>query len=296
MERIFMKNSLLWHKAEKKFDSFYLHPTTIAVEQGSIMGLIGQNGSGKTTLIKLLFNLIRLDGGEIKVFDLDSRKQELQIKQRIGFVPDNNLFYEKFTPKDIHKILSKLYENWQENLFFQYLEKFEIPKTKNIEHFSMGMKKKLLIAAALSHKAELLILDEPMNGLDPVARGEIRDILQEFIETENHSVLLSSHITEDLEKIADYVTLIEKGQIVFSQNKEILLENYGIAHIGKNEFSEIEKQYYVSFRKNAFGYDMLLKNKKAFLEKYSGAVVDNAHLEDIMLFYHERKKGVTASC
>ena len=141
-----------------------------------------------------------------------------------------------------------------------------------------------------------MILDEPMNGLDPVARGEIRDILQEFIETENHSVLLSSHITEDLEKIADYVTLIEKGQIVFSQNKEILLENYGIAHIGKNEFSEIEKQYYVSFRKNAFGYDMLLKNKKAFLEKYTDAVVDNAHLEDIMLFYHERKKGVTASC
>ncbi len=286
-----MKNSLIWHNAEKKFDTFYLHPTNIAVEQGSIMGLIGENGSGKTTLIKLIFNLIALDGGEIKVFDLDSRKQELQIKQKIGFVPDNNLFYEKFTPKEIQKILSKLYQNWQENLFFAYLEKFEIPKAKNIEHFSMGMKKKLLIAAALSHNAELLILDEPMNGLDPVARGEIRDILQTFIEEEHHSVLLSSHITEDLEKIADYVTLIERGKVIFSQNKETILENYGIAHIGKKDFSQIQPQYYVSFRKNPFGYDMLLKDKKAFLQKYSGAVVDNAHLEDIMLFYHEIKKG-----
>ncbi len=286
-----MKNSLIWHNAEKKFDTFYLHPTNIAVEQGSIMGLIGENGSGKTTLIKLIFNLIALDGGEIKVFDLDSRKQELQIKQKIGFVPDNNLFYEKFTPKEIQKILSKLYQNWQENLFFAYLEKFEIPKAKNIEHFSMGMKKKLLIAAALSHNAELLILDEPMNGLDPVARGEIRDILQTFIEEEHHSVLLSSHITEDLEKIADYVTLIERGKVIFSQDKETILENYGIAHIGKKDFSQIQPQYYVSFRKNPFGYDMLLKDKKAFLQKYSGAVVDNAHLEDIMLFYHEKKKG-----
>lgn len=283
-----MKNSIEWHNAEKRFDLFHLHPITMNLEQGSIMGLIGENGSGKTTLIKLVLHLISLSSGEIKVLGMDSVKEEKQIKQKVGFVPDNNLFSDMFTANEINKIISKLYLDWQEKTFFQYLEQFQILKNKNIKSFSMGMKKKIDIACALSHNAELLILDEPMNGLDPVARQEMRDILQNFIEKENHSILLSSHITEDLEKIADYITLIEKGNLLFSQNKDLLLENYGIALFSKSDFMEISDKDYVSYRKNAFGYQLLVKNKKEFLRKYDGAVVDNANLEDIMVFYHNR--------
>ena len=178
-------NSILWNKAEKTFDLFHLHPITMQLEQGSIMGLIGENGSGKTTLIKLALNLLPLTSGEIKIFGLDSVQKETEIKQRIGFVPDENIFYEMFTLRDVNKIISKLYRNWQEKTFFHYLERFQIPIKEPIKSFSMGMKKKVAITSALSHEAEILLLDEPMNGLDPVARAEVRDILQEFVETES---------------------------------------------------------------------------------------------------------------
>lgn len=281
-------NSIVWNKAEKQFDTFHLQPITMALEQGSIMGLIGENGSGKTTLIKLVLNLIALTAGEIKVLGMDSIKQEQDIKQKIGFVPDENMFYEMFTAKEVNKVISKLYQDWQSTTYFDYLDKFEIPTNKKIKSFSMGMKKKLAIACAFSHKAEILLLDEPMNGLDPVARAEIRDILQEFVETESHSVLLSTHITEDLEKISDYVTLIEKGNLLFSKNREELLEKYGIASFSKNDLKEISKNDYLSVIENAFGCKVLVEDKKAFLKKYDGAVVDNATLEEIMIFYHQR--------
>lgn len=252
------------------------------------MGLIGENGSGKTTLIKLALNLLPLTSGEIKIFGLDSVQKETEIKQRIGFVPDENIFYEMFTLRDVNKIISKLYRNWQEKTFFHYLERFQIPIKEPIKSFSMGMKKKVAITSALSHEAEILLLDEPMNGLDPVARAEVRDILQEFVETESHSVLLSSHITEDLEKISDYITLIEKGNMVFSENKDDILQNYGIASFSKMDFKEINKKDYISFRENAFGYQVLVKDTKEFLRKYDGAMIDKASLEEIMVFYHRR--------
>ena len=281
-------NSILWNKAEKTFDLFHLHPITMQLEQGSIMGLIGENGSGKTTLIKLALNLLPLTSGEIKIFGLDSVQKETEIKQRIGFVPDENIFYEMFTLRDVNKIISKLYRNWQEKTFFHYLERFQIPIKEPIKSFSMGMKKKVAITSALSHEAEILLLDEPMNGLDPVARAEVRDILQEFVETESHSVLLSSHITEDLEKISDYITFIEKGNMVFSENKDDILQNYGIASFSKMDFKEINKKDYISFRENAFGYQVLVKDTKEFLRKYDGAMIDKASLEEIMVFYHRR--------
>ncbi len=281
-------NSILWEKAEKKFDLFHLYPTSMQLEQGSIMGLIGENGSGKTTLIKLVLNLLPLTAGKITVFGLDSVQKETEIKQKIGFVPDENIFYDLFTPHDVNKITSKLYRNWQEKTFFQYLEKFQIPKNQPIKSFSMGMKKKVAITSALSHEAEILLLDEPMNGLDPVARAEVRDILQEFVEVESHSVLLSSHITEDLEKISDYITLIEKGRMIFSENKDELLQSYGIASFSKADFQEISPKDYISYRENAFGYQILVQDKKEFLRKYDGALMDNASLEEIMVFYHRR--------
>ncbi|MEY8321498.1 ABC transporter ATP-binding protein [Lachnospiraceae bacterium 46-61] len=281
-----MKNSIEWNGAEKRFDLFHLQPVTMNLEQGSIMGLIGENGSGKTTLIKLALNLISLSSGEIKILGLDSVKQEEQIKQKIGFVPDENIFYDMFTPKEINQITSKLYQHWDEKIYFDYLEKFSIPINKNIKSFSMGMKKKIAIASALSHEAEILILDEPMNGIDPVARQEMRDILQQFVENEYHSVLLSTHITEDLEKIADYITLIEKGNMIFYKNKDEILEKYGIACFSKNDFKEIDKNDYISFRENTFGYEVFVEDKKTFLRKYDGAIINNASLEDIMVFYH----------
>lgn len=288
MEGRNMKNSIVWNRAEKVFDTFHLHPVTMALEQGSIMGLIGENGSGKTTLIQLVFHILPLSGGEITVFGMDSVKEQKQIHQRIGFVPDNTIFYDMFNANDIHKIMSKLYQNWQKEIYFDYLNQFEIPLNGNIKSFSMGMKKKIAIASALSHNAEILILDEPMNGLDPVARQQIRDILQEFVENEQHSVLLSSHITEDLEKIADYITLIEKGKMIFHENKDMLLERCAVVSLTKSDFIEVAENDYMSYRKNAFGYQVFVEDKNAFLKKYSGAVIDKASLEDIMVFYHNK--------
>jgi len=205
-----MKNSIVWNNAEKKFDLFHLQPVTMNLEQGSIMGLIGENGSGKTTLIKLVLNLISLSGGNIEVLCMDSVTKQNEIKQKIAFVPDETIFYEMFTAKEVNKIISKLYVNWQENVFFDYLQKFEIPVNKNIKSFSMGMKKKLAIACALSHKAELLLLDEPMNGLDPMGIEELRELIRSF-SAQGITVILSSHILSEVQLVADYVGIISSG-------------------------------------------------------------------------------------
>ena len=231
-----MENILEIKNLSKKYNGFELRNVNIELPKGIIMGFIGENGAGKTTTIKSILNIINRDSGEIKIFGLDNKENERKIKEDIGVVLDDSFLSEYLNPADINKIMKNIYKNWDEKLYFKYIEDFKLPKEKISKEYSSGMKMKLKIAVALAHHPRLLILDEPTSGLDPVARNEILDIFQEFIQDEEHGIFVSSHITSDLEHIADYITFINNGEIIFTKTRDELLENYGIVKCSEEQF------------------------------------------------------------
>ena len=269
----------------KTYKNFSLKNVSFSVPKGSIVGFIGENGAGKTTTLKAILNLISRESGEIQIFGRDNIKDEKYIKEQIGVVFDESNFHDTLNVKNISKFMAKIYKQWDSGLFFNYLDKFQLPKDKIVKEFSRGMKMKLCIAAALAHKPKLLILDEATGGLDPVAREEILDIFLDFIQDEEHSILLSSHVTSDLDKIADYITFIHDGQIVFSKSKDDLRENMGILKCGASDFNNLSKEEFINYRKNQFGYEVLISDKYDFIKKHPKLVVDNTSIEDVMLFY-----------
>ena len=285
-----MNDSLEVKNLCKKYSEFELKNINLKLPKGMIMGLIGENGAGKTTTIKSILNLINIDNGEIKIFGLNIKENEKKIKEDIGVVLDDAFFSEYVNPADINKIMNKIYKNWDENLYYKYLEDFKLPKNKMSKEFSSGMKMKLKIAVALSHHPKLLILDEPTSGLDPVARSEILDIFQDFIQNEENSIFVSSHITSDLEHIADYITFINNGEIVLSKTRDELLEKYGIVKCSKSEFEKIDKNDYVKFKVNRYEYDVLVEDKAKFKRKYEFKIIDKPTLDDIMLIYIKGEK------
>lgn len=270
----------------KNYTDFTLNNISFDLPKGSIMGLIGENGAGKTTTIKLILNLIKKDKGNIKIFGMDNIQNEHKIKQKIGVVLDESYFHDNLRPKDISLIMGNIYEDWDKNGFLDYVRKFKLPTDKDVKDFSKGMKMKLSIATALSHNPQFLILDEPTGGLDPIVRSEILDIFLDFIQDEEKSILFSTHITSDLDKIADYITFIHNGEMVFSNSNDEMINNYGIIKCGSDDFNKIDKGDIVGYRKSQFGYEVLIKNKAS--NKYYDYVVDPANLEDIMLYYIRR--------
>jgi len=275
-----LENILEIKKLNKRYEGFSLSDVDIALPRGSIMGFIGENGAGKSTTIKLILNLVHRDSGEIRVFGKDNLKHEKEIKEEIGVVFDESNFPDTMKISDISRVMSHIYRKWDDAEFKRYVDRFSLPVNKTIKAFSRGMKMKLSIAAALSHKARLLILDEATSGLDPIVRDEILDIFMEFIQDENNAVFVSTHILSDIEKAADYITLIHKGRIKFSQPKDELLENYGILKCGISEFDAIDKSAVKGYRKNSFGIEALVLR-----DRIRGAcTIDHATLEDIMLF------------
>ena len=284
-----MENILEAKNLCKKYNQFELKNVNLTLPKGMIMGLIGENGAGKTTTIKSILNLTN-STGEINIFGLNVKKYDKKIKQDIGVVLNENFFSEYLNPKDINKIMKNIYKNWDEKLYFKYLEDFKLPQNKISKEFSSGMKMKLKIAVALAHHPKLLILDEPTSGLDPVARSEILGIFQDFIQNGENSILVSSHITSDLEHIADYITFINDGEIVLSKTRDELLEEYGIVKCNKAEFEKINKKDYVKYKVNRYEYDVLVENKSEFKRKYDFNVIDKPTLEDIMLIYIKGEK------
>jgi len=212
----------------KEFKNFTIDDISFKLEPGYIMGFIGPNGAGKSTTIKLIMNLLKKDGGEIKIFGKDHIKHEKEVKNRIGFVYDENYYYEDLTINSMKNIVASFYSNWDDDKFYQYIKEFDLNPKAKIKTLSKGMKMKFSLAVALSHNADLIIMDEPTSGLDPVFRREILDILYSVIQDDTKSIFFSTHITTDLEKVADYITFINKGKIVFSQAKDDILENYAI--------------------------------------------------------------------
>ncbi len=279
------ENILEVRNLNKNYKGFKLKDINLTLPKGMIMGLIGENGAGKTTTIKSILNLTKVDSGEVKIFGLNIKEDEKKIKEDIGVVLDDSFFSEHLTAEDINQIMKNIYENWDENLFFKYLVDFKLPLKQEFKEFSSGMKVKLKIATAISHHPKLLILDEPTSGLDPVARSEILDIFQDFIQNGENSILVSSHITSDLEHIADYITFISDGRILLSKTRDELLDEYGIVHCTEEEFKKIDKKDYLRYKKNKYAYDVLIEDKKEFKKRYELKVIDKPTLDDIMVIY-----------
>ena len=271
-------------------DNFQLGELSLDIPAGEIIGLIGENGAGKTTLIKSILDILIINKGEIKIFGKNLKNKEINIKEDIGVVLDNSFFPEVLNAKDINSIMQSIYKTWDSKLYYDYLEKFIIPITSSIKKLSKGMKKKLEIATALAHKPKLLILDEPTSGLDPVVRNEVLDIFLKFIEDEEHTILFSTHITSDLEHIADEIVFIDNGKVLLNKSKDDILDNYGILKCSEEEFNKIDKNDCITYKKNKYNYEILVSDKEKVGKKYKNMVVDKITLEELMVIMIKGEK------
>lgn len=269
----------------KNFDDFQLKDISLQVPKGTIVGLIGENGAGKSTIINIIEGLVKEDSGEIYVFNQNMREHEKELKQDIGIIYDACHYNEKFKVKDVGKMMSLAYNNWDQELYLQYVERFSLPMKKPLNKFSKGMKMKLCFAAELAHCPKLLILDEATSGLDPIVRDEILEILQEFIMDEEHGILISSHITSDLDKIADYITFIHNGEILLTKTYDEIHNDYGLIRCGQKIFEALPKDEMIAYKKEDFEYKVLVENRHDFEKVYQDLIIDKATIEDIMLMY-----------
>lgn len=286
-----MENIIEIKNLKKKYDDkFELGEIDIKIPKGVIVGIIGENGAGKTTLIKSILNIIKIDSGEINIFGKDYKKKEISIKEDIGVVLDNMFFPELLNAKDINNSMKDIYKNWDSKLYFSYLKEFDLADNKPLKSMSKGMRKKLEIATALAHKPKLLILDEPTSGLDPVVRNEVLDIFLKFIEDEEHSILLSTHITSDLEHIADEIIFVDKGKKVLQKSRDEIIDNYGILKCDIDYFSNIDKKDIIAYKKTKYAYEILVSNKEQVSKKYHSCVIDKITLEDLMVLVIKGEK------
>lgn len=279
-----MENVLEIKNLSKKYSGFELKNVSFELPKGMIMGFIGENGAGKTTTIKAILGMIQDYSGDIQIHGLENGRED------IGVVLDDMFFPEILTPGNINTIMKDVYKNWDSKMYLKYLTDFSLPENKQIKTFSKGMRKKLEIITALSHHPKLLILDEPTSGLDPVARNEVLRLFQDFIQDDECSILLSSHITTDLEHIADYITFISHGEILLSKTCDELLNDYGIVKCTAAEFQKIDQDDYVKYTETKYEYDVLVENRKEFAQKYDLKIIDKVTLDDLMLLMIKGEK------
>ena len=283
-------NAIEIKNLNKSYHDFELKDVSFSVPRGSIVGFIGENGAGKTTTLKSVLNLINRDSGTIEILGMDNSKEDRRIKEDIGVVLDGCNFHDSLKAADIAKMMKHIYQNWDDAVFCQYQKKFKLPENQTVKEYSRGMKMKLQIAVALSHDPKVLILDEATSGLDPIVREEMLDVFMEFIQDEEHAILISSHITSDLDKIADYIVFIHEGEVLLNEEKETLLNDLGILKCSEADFGKLDKEKVIRYRKNHFGFEVLIKDKPAIRQHYPEAVVDGISIEEIMLFYVRGEK------
>lgn len=286
-----MKNAIEVNHLVKKYDDkFKLGDLTLKIPSGQIIGLIGENGAGKTTLIKLILSIITKDSGDIKIFGKNYKIHEKEIKQDVGVVLDDMFFPEILTAKDISLVMKDVYKNWDDSIYHDYLKSFDIPLDKQIKKLSKGMRKKLEIITALSHNPKLLILDEPTSGLDPVVRNEILDMFLKFIKDDDHTILLSTHITTDLEHVADHIIFIDNGLKILDSPRDEIIDNYGILKCDIDYFNKIDKKDIIKYKKNKYDYQILINDVNKMKKKYKTCVFDKITLEDLMLLMIKGEK------
>ena len=270
---------------EKRYTGFSLDKISFTLEAGYIMGLIGPNGAGKTTTIKLIMNLLKRDGGEILLFGQDNIIEERKIKDRIGFIYEDNYYYEDLTLREMKGLIAPFYSSWDEKTYKGFLSDFGLPENKKIKELSKGMKVKFSLVIALSHNADLLILDEPTSGLDPLIRREVLDLLSALIQDENKAVLFSTHITSDLEKSADFITLLNDGKVVFTTAKDSLLDTYGIVKGPRELLAGEKNSLFIGTKENQFGFEGLVKDRIKARDLLGGkAVIEKPSLEDLIYY------------
>ena len=285
-------NALYIENLSKKYKNFALENVTFSVPKGSVVGLIGENGAGKSTVIHAALGVIEKDGGTVFINTgivpeqgMTKRYLENMAKERIGTVFEGSSFPPMMTPSNLDKVFKNIYSEWDGERFFRLLEKFSVPKNVKIKDFSKGMVTKLAIAAAVSHNARLLIMDEATSGLDPVIRDDIIDILLDFIQDENNAVLISSHNTADLERAADYIVFIHNGRVVFEKPKDELIYKYGIIRCGQKQFEMVDRDDMLAYQKAGLSWNILVSDRKAVERKYPGITVDMCTIDEIMTFY-----------
>ncbi len=278
-----MKNAIEVKGLTKKYQLFTLEDISFTVPGGTIVGLIGENGAGKSTTLKCILNLIRRDGGEITLLEKDNVKDERLVKEDVGVVLDETGFHDTLTADMVGNVLSRIYQKWDKNLFQELLKRYDLPRNLFLKEFSKGMRMKLAIAAALAHHPRLLILDEPTSGLDPVVRDEILDEFFAFIKDEDHAILMSSHITTDLENVADSIIYLHKGKVLLQGEKDLLLERYGKLLCSKEQLRGVDKALLGGVRENQFGCEALVKDRSELKRRYPDLTVDPVSLDDIMV-------------
>lgn len=279
-----MKPLLELTGVNKKYDGFELKPLDLSLERGYIMGYIGENGAGKTTTIKSILNLVHLDGGTILVDGLDTVKNEKEVKEKIGFVFDDTHFYEHLKAEEMTKIIRRFYPRWDQGLYKRMIKRFDLPEHKKIKEFSSGMKMKYGLATALSHGAELILLDEPTSGLDPVFRSELLEIFQDLIADGEKSIFFSSHITSDLDQVADFISLIHQGNLIFSEDRESIRDRYYLVKGAIQQWNPLAAEDCLGVRKNAMSFSGLTADVEAVRKQIPGdVVIEPANLEEIMI-------------
>ncbi len=274
----------------KKYSNFTLDNISFQIPSGSIVGLIGENGAGKSTTVHSILGLIQKDSGKITILGHDIENFDDTVKEKVGVVFDGSNFSEELTPIKLSKVLRDIYASWDQSYYNDLLSQLNIPATKKIKTFSKGMKMKLSIVVAFAHHPQLLILDEATSGLDPIVRDDILDMFLEFVQDEEHSILVSSHITSDLEKVADYIVFIHAGKIIFCMPKDELLEHYGIMKCGTAQFDAIDKNDIIAYRKQDYEWQILVSNREKAAKKYPKAMVSAATIDEIMLLYVKGEK------
>lgn len=283
-----MENALQLQGVTKKYRDFTLEDISLELPTGCIMGLIGENGAGKSTTIKSVIGAVHPDAGCITVLGCDTCAKEFtQVKNDIGVVLDEACFPLELNPLHVNRVMKEMYMNWEEETFLGYLKRFDLPEKKAFKQFSRGMKMKLSIAVALSHQAKLLILDEATSGLDPIVRDEILEVFNEFTRDENHSILISSHIISDLEKICDYIAFIHKGKLLFCEEKDVLTEQYGLISLKKEDFEVLDPAAVVSSRDTGYGVEALVRRDLVPV----GLHLERAGIENIIIAMAKEEKA-----
>lgn len=280
-----MENILELQQVSKSFpkSNFTLENVSFSLPYGAIMGFVGENGAGKTTTIGCILNTVSKDGGTVKLFGKEMTDDDTDMREKIGDVYDGDNFPAYWSAKELSEVMEGLYTQWDHALFQKYLEKFSLSEKQKIKHYSRGMTMKLAIAAALSHHPQLLILDEATSGLDPVMRDEMLDVFLEFVQEEDHAVLLSSHITSDMEKIADYITFIQNGKLLMTVSKNDLAYKYAVMRCKESQFLALDPKDILAYRKRDFQIDVLVPDGKEAQRKYKDVVIDHVSIDEIML-------------
>ena len=276
-----MENCIEINSVSKRYKSFALDNVSLCVPYGSVMGFIGENGAGKSTTIKALLGLIKIDSGSITVMGENASELSNATKEKIGVVFDTPPFPPSLTPKQLDKVQRGIYKTWDSEKFFDYIKRFELPDDKKIKSFSRGMGMRLSISAALAHSPELLVLDEPTGGLDPVVRAGIIDIFREFMLDEKHTILISTHITSDLDRLADYICFIHKGKVIFTEERDEMHDKYRILNCTDEQLALIDKEDIIGIRKGRFSSEVLT----AAADKYPDIASDVPTIDEIMVYF-----------